>query len=273
MRCEVACHLFDDYLDNQLSRYDAQRLEQHLDNCQRCAQELRVLPSVEQAIERALTGSARQQKLSAEASLRTVRAARSSLRRGIWARRASLSLRMVAAVTALALTVVGLLYLADTIPDPTQLRPISLAPMKQLIFEGEQPSVPSSQGATLPISYQPDAKKPGLSLSPHDVRFDPWKVRPGETFTLTLFLHSDLPQPLEAARFDLDVSGPTGYYRFEMTVKGPLPAQGVSVLQVPFDRLAASSQEKYLLTPDEILSVPGVYVMRVLLYSPVVSTQ
>jgi hypothetical protein len=93
-------------------------------------------------------------------------------------------------------------------------------------------------------------------------------MQPGSTFTITALLHSELPQPLDAARVDLDISGPSGYYQFPLVIKGPLPAHGVSVLRVTSDALVGLCQEKYLISPAEIFRFPGDYMVRVILFSP-----
>ena len=57
MNCELACHLIDNYMENQLSRYDSLRLERHLSDCSGCTEELRIRPDLERTIQRALTAS------------------------------------------------------------------------------------------------------------------------------------------------------------------------------------------------------------------------
>ena len=81
-------------------------------------------------------------------------------------------------------------------------------------------------------------RRGALSVEQGDLHIEPAPLRPGEPFTITLFLHSNVAQPVDRARFDLEVTGPTGYYRFEVKVKGPLPAEGVSMVQVRPEHLA-----------------------------------
>jgi hypothetical protein len=98
-------------------------------------------------------------------------------------------------------------------------------------------------------------------------------MRPHVPFTMTVLLQSDLPQPLETVHLDLDISGPTGFYRFGLAVEGPLPAQGVSILRVTPELLAEPCEEQYLIAPTEVFSLPGVYTLRVTLSDPVVASR
>ncbi|MGD2207194.1 MAG: zf-HC2 domain-containing protein [Anaerolineae bacterium] len=272
MNCETACHLIDDYVEGGLSQYDARRLEGHLRRCLDCAQELRRRPYFEHTLRNALAASVQHRSLSPNVTVRIISEAQGSLRRGIWANRIFRSLRAVAAASAVSLVLIGLFFVLSGRPVPEKLQPIILAPMRQFVLFRQQPLAAFESRPALPehqVPDPPDENRPALYLTSQDIRLEPWKIHPGESFTLTLFLRSDLPQPLKNARFDLVVSGPTGYYRFEMTVQGPLPAQGVSIVQVTPERLAASSRKKYLMSPEEIFYAPGVYTLRVLLFSPV----
>jgi len=275
VNCELACHLFDEYLEGQLSQYDLRRLERHLHGCPSCAAELRDLPRFERVMRRSLVTSTQGRMLSPEASMRLVQNAQTSLRRGIWSNRALLSLRVVVATAALCLVALGLYFiLSDASVSPT-LHTTVLAPVKQLVMF-DPPPAPSSEPTqavlTLQIADSSSERRGALSLASGDLSVEPTPLLPGEPFTITLFLHSNVTQPVDRARFDLEVTGPTGYYRFEMKAKGPFPAEGVSVVQITPERLADLSQEKYLISPEEVFSLPGVYVLRVLLYSPVVAS-
>ncbi len=272
MNCELACHLIDDYLEKRLSRYDCQRLERHLRECPACAREVRERPDFERSVRRALAASVQGRHLAPEASMRIIREARGNVRRGIWSKRVHLGARLAASAAAVSLVLLGVFFLLGGIPVPSSFGTITLLPIKQVALASEQAphftlDQPVSSDITIDVPASEERK--ALSLGHHDVRIEPWMLKPGETFTVTLLLHTDMPQPLDNARLDLDVSGPTGYYRFELTVKGPLPARGVSVLQITPQVLATSSRERYLISPSEIFREPGVYTVRVFLFSPV----
>jgi hypothetical protein len=277
MNCDLACHLIDDYLEKRLSRYDTRRLERHLSACSSCARELRERPRFERTIRQALAASVQQRHLSAEASIKIVQEAQGRLRRAVWVNRAYLGARVAASAAAICLVLVGLLVLLNGIPAKSNVDTITLFPSRQLSPSNRQRSARFTQSEPTWSGQQPAdlAVEPpkALSLGPSDVLIEPWMLEPGEAFTITLSLHTNLPQPVDSARFDLDVNGPTGYYRFEVTVKGPLPAHGVSVLQITPDILAAYSREKYLLSPTEIFGEPGVYTVQIFLFSPISSAK
>jgi hypothetical protein len=266
----------DEYLEKRLSRYDARRLERHLTQCQQCAQELRDRPAFERTLRCALATSVQHRYLSPETSMRIVREVQGNLRRAIWSHRVSFLLQVGAGVASVALVLVGLFFLLSGLPGSSGLGTITLFPIKQLAlaepepvtrFAANQPTLAEPQPGPAPTEH-----RPAIFMGRHDVRIEPWRLESGDPFTITMFLHTDLPQTVNSARFDLDVTGPTGFYRFEMTVKGPLPPQGISVLKITPEDLAASSRERYLLSPTEIFAEPGVYTIRVFLFSPVVAS-
>jgi hypothetical protein len=116
----------------------------------------------------------------------------------------------------------------------------------------------------------PDDKQAALSFGTDVGLVDPVLLQPSEPFTITLSLENELSAPLGDAQFDLDITGPTGYYRFPLAVEGPLAAGDVTVLEIEPQVLAETCQEKYLISPTDIFRTPGIYVVRVVLYSPVV---
>jgi hypothetical protein len=69
---------------------------------------------------------------------------------------------------------------------------------------------------------------------------------------------------------DLDIDGPTGSYRFGLSFRGPLPAEGMSIFRVTPELLAKPCEERYLMSPTDIFSVPGAYTIRATLLNPVV---
>jgi len=141
-----------------------------------------------------------------------------------------------------------------------------------LVSSGRQ-LVDVSPGAEWdPEELQPPASasssRPGLSLSPSGSFVDPEPLLPGQPFTITLFLHTNVSRPLESADFDLEIIGPTGYFRFPLSVTGPLPARGVALVRVTTDALADACREKYMIAPTQIFGVPGAYKLRFILLSP-----
>ena len=116
---------------------------------------------------------------------------------------------------------------------------------------------------------QPSTSRPPLSLNRSDILIEPWDLKPGEPFTATIFLHSELTKPVDAIRFRLDISGPTGDYQFVLAAQGPFPAQGVSVLQVTPDLLVVPCREQYQITPGDVFGAPGIYTVRATLLGPV----
>jgi hypothetical protein len=269
MNCDIACHLIDDYLENRLSQRDRQYLERHLFHCPRCAEELYRRPVFERDVRQALAASVRPLHLSPVVSTRIVEAAQNTFHRALWFRGAGLGLRVTSAGVMVALLLVGLLSLLGHIPVPLRLQPVTLFPASKLLLSDQHP-------VTLITGNEPaprNTTSATISLSQSDLLVEPLDLNTGEPFTMTIFLHSDVPRPLDAVRLDLDISGPSGYYRFALIVKGPLPAHGVSILRITPDLLNASCQEQYLISPTDVFGVPGVYAVRVTLFSPVVSSE
>jgi hypothetical protein len=272
MKCEQACLLIDDYLESGLSRYERQRLEEHLAACPGCVEEVRDRSALDHTIWQALAASVDNQSLSPEASDRIVRAAQASARQGIWHTHALLAVRVVATLAIALLVVAGVLVLIDGVPSPMGHRKVILLPVLQLALSELSPVTlaPKNEPA-LPEQPVFDVKpvdEPLLMLDVSDMRFEPKHLNPSEWFTITLVLRSELPQSVDTARLDLEVSGPPGIYRFPLSVEGPFPAPGVSILRVTPDRLAAICQKRYLISPTEMFEAPGIYVVRVTLYSP-----
>jgi hypothetical protein len=275
MNCDQARYMIDGYLEKRLNRYDARRLEQHLSRCALCARELRERPLLERQIQHALVASVHQRRLSAEASSRIVGEAQSGVRRGIWSKRAYGLARLTATVAAMCLALAGLFYLVRDVPRESSATPITLFPVHYMPDSDRQSVIRLGlRDRMVPDILPADAfpaRPQSVSLNANDVRVEPWKLRPGQMFTITLLLQTNLPQPIESARLDLDVNGPTGYYSFEIRVRGHLPSRGISVVRLTPDVLEASSQEKYLMSPTEIFHEPGVYTLRFSTYTPVMT--
>jgi hypothetical protein len=268
VNCDLACELIDGYLDKALSRYDARRLEQHLSQCPSCSRELRERPLFERTLRGALAVSVQQRRLSPKASMRIVREAQGSVRRGIWSKRAHSALRIVATIASMCLVLAGLFYLLRDVPRESNAETINLFPMRYLSHpDGRILSRVSLRERTWLDVQQAGTELPALGAS--EVLIEPWTLTPGQMFTTTVLLQTDLPQPVDSARFDLDVNGPTGYYSFGVKVRGHLPSQGFCFVQITPDLLEASSREKYLMPASEIFREPGVYKLSISFYSPV----
>jgi hypothetical protein len=269
MNCDLVGHLIDDYLENELSQRDRHLLEAHLAKCFRCAEELRRRPAFERDMRRALSASVQPLRLSSDASSRIIEAAEHSLDRATWSNRAFFTLRLMAGAMAVALLLIGLFYLTGRIPVPSHLKRVALLPANKLLLSEPDP-------VTLSVGDQPvpritDAST--SSLPQTSFLFEPRSMRPQQPFTMTVFLQSDLPRSLDSVRLDLDISGPTGYYRFALAVKGPLPAHGVSILRLTPELLAVPCQEQYLISPVEMFEMPGIYSLRITLFDPVIASQ
>lgn len=245
MNCDGVCALIDDYLENRLTRYERQQLEMHMTFCPNCAEELRTRPALEQTMWRALSSSVQHLHLSPEASIRIVREAQGSLGRARRAERVSVGARVLAGVAAVAFLFVGLLLVAGQIRIPMDFQP----------------------------AIEPQASQPSVLVNSGDVFIEPWDMRPGEAFTVTVFMRSNLSEPLGSVPFELTIEGPTGHYRFAMAARGPLPARGVSVFQVTSKLLEEPCREQYQISPQEIMSVPGTYTLRTVMLVPVTKTE
>lgn len=245
MNCDRVCALIDDYLENRLTRYERQQLEMHMTFCPNCAEELRTRPAFEQDMWRALSSSVQHLYLSPEASNRIVREAQTSLGRAVRAEWVSVGARVLAGVAAVAVLFVGLLLLSGQIQIPLDLQP----------------------------AIQPRASQPSVLVDSGDVFVEPWDMNAGEAFTVTVFMRSDLFQPVGSVPFELTIDGPTGQYRFAMAAKGPLPAQGVSVFQVTPKLLEEPCREQYQISPADIMRVPGTYTLRTILQVPVAKVE
>lgn len=261
----------DDFLDNQIAPNERRRLEAHLDCCTSCAAELRRRSALELKFRRAIGAAVQPWALSAQSTTRLVDQAHASLCRGIRVRRSRWVAKGLTAALAVALVLLGVSAVGRW-SLPSRLRPIALLPEKYLALLSPgtkimQPEEPLDLVGYLSVA--PPVNSPaGLSLMLDRTRIDPEPMYPGEAFTITLYLRNSLPQPLPSARFDLEITGPSGYYRFPLTVNRPVPAGGVSLLQVTPDVLAGPCQETYLIPPTRIFDAPGVYRLRVTLFSP-----
>jgi hypothetical protein len=256
----------DDYLAEDLSQRDRHLLEAHLSRCSRCAVELRSRPALERRIRRALAASVQPLSLSPEATTRIIAAAEESLQRSRRSRRAIRSLHLVAAAVAACLFVVGVLFLAGEIPVPAQFQPVALLPANRLWLADPDAVALSPGREPTPLTEESSAR----TLPKTSLLFEPRDMHPREPFTMTVLLQSDLPRSIDSVRLDLDVSGPTGYYRFGLAVKGPLPARGVSILRLTPELLEETCEEQYLMAPTDVFSVAGTYSVRLTLFDVVV---
>jgi hypothetical protein len=123
-----------------------------------------------------------------------------------------------------------------------------------------------------PIVVSPESQ-PAMALEDTDLWLEPRDLRAGGWFTITLVMHNNLPQLTDNTRLDLEISGPPGHYSFPLVVQGPLPAPGLSVLQLTPAELAEPCEQRYLITPTELFKTPGIYTLRVTLFSSVLAPQ
>lgn len=268
MNCDQAGHLVDDYLADNLSQRERVLFEEHLFDCPRCARELRAWPAFERSLGRALATSMQPLSLSAEASARLVYAAEESLHKARRSERAAHLLRTVAAAAALALLLVGVLFLTGDIPIPSQLKPVALFPANKLpLADLPSPTHPPDNSPVLADNAAIHESMPRAS-----VLFEPRQMHPQDPFTITVFLESDMSHSLESVRLDLDVSGPTGYYGFDLEVEGPLPGRGVTILRLTPDLLADMCEEQYLMAPTDVFSLAGIYNVRLTIFDAVVDS-
>lgn len=264
MNCESAVRMLDDFLHDEVNRRDRDRLEKHLAGCSNCAGELRMRPALERRVRRALAASVQPLYVSADVSNRIVRASEESLMRADRARRTLRTARAFAGALAVLLVTIGLLALLGRIPVSSGQKPVSLLPAKRLPPAGSEIQAGSRQDRLLPLM-----ETPTLSQMEANVLVEPREMYAREPFTMTVYIQSDMPEPLEAIDLDLDISGPAGHYRFELSFGGPLPAEGTSVFRVTPDLLARPCEERYLMSPREIFAVPGTYTIRATLLYPV----
>ena len=263
MKCEVADRLLDGFMQDELNQRDRNRLEEHLGTCPRCASELRKYPALEREVRRALAASVRPLYLSADVSSRIVQASEESLNRAGRARRAALTVRIASGALAALLVAVALLALLGRIPVPSNLKPVSLLPVKRLL--SAEPDFGNVFGAGRPV---PSMTIPTLTEVDATLLVEPRDIHPGDPVTITVYVQSALPEPKDTVRLDLSISGPTGLYRFELSFDGPLPAEGMSIFRITPDLLDQTCEERYLISPTEIFAVPGTYTIRVIILNP-----
>jgi len=272
VNCGLIDGLIDDYIDNELSPRERGQFEAHLASCQRCMGELRQRAALDRSLRQALGAAVQHRYLSPATSGRSIRAAQQRLDRSIWLYRMSSAGQAIAGLLMATLVLVGVFVALDRLSLPSGLNPITLLPVKHLVSSGRQ-IVEVSPGAQWdPEGLQPPASAPGtkasLSLSGNGSLVDPEPMVPGAPFTITLLLHNNLPKTLMSAQFDLEISGPTGYYQFPLSVTGPLPARGISLVRVTTGSLAGTCQDKYMIAPTSIFRLPGTYKLRITVYGP-----
>ena len=265
MNCESVVRMIDDFVYDELNQRDRSQIEEHLARCPSCARELRKQPALERDVRRALAAQVRPLYISADTGSRIVQASEESLNRAGRARRTMLTVRVVSGALAVLLVAVGILALLGRIPVPTNFKSVSLIPAKRL--PSAEPELDAVLGANRP---HPQMETPTLSLLEASMLIEPRDLHARQPFTITIYVQSDLPEPMDTMDLDLEILGPTGSYRFELSFSGPLPAEGTSVFRVTPALLARPCEERYLVSPTEIFSVPGAYTIRATLLNPVV---
>ena len=264
MNCDLAGSLIDDYLENRLGQRERHQVEKHLARCAHCANQLRKRPALERDLRRALASTVHPLYLSAEAQTAVLWAAEQSMHRAKRARRVTLGFQASVAVTAAVLLMIGLFALLGQIPVPSGLKPTVLFPRNNLPLSEPEP-------VSIPLAGQPNAQlvAPADALPRASLVVEPTEMGPGDSFTMTVWLESEQLEALETVCLDLEIAGPTGFYRFDLAVSSPLPIHGVSIFEVTSELLAEACQEQYLISPMDMFAVPGVYTIRVTLLYPV----
>ncbi|MBN1135742.1 MAG: zf-HC2 domain-containing protein [Anaerolineae bacterium] len=274
MSCDRAHRLFDDYLEYRLSSRDRQRLETHIAHCPQCAKELRARPALEHQVRLALGTSVQPLRLSSGASARIIQAAQGSVRRGIWLNRAMIAGRLLAGAVSAILLVASLVYLLNRTTLPWTEEPVALSeatqlPLAQVVWDAViEPRELDPGESFTPIQAERNPAESSVQSQPLTYGLDlgPDPLQSGEPFTTTVLIRNEQDQPLPVSQVNLDIEGPQTSYHFELAVSDPLPAERVSVLRITPSSLAEASQERYRVSPDEILNVPGTYTIRVTLF-------
>jgi hypothetical protein len=194
----------------------------------------------EHNLQQALTSSVHHLHLAPDTSQELIQAVESSLVAPGWTWSAMKVARLMAGALVAALLMLGLFLLVDRAPVPLGVQQAIRSPGSQ----------------------------PALSVDKAAISFEPYDMAPGDRFTITVPIRSDLLLGVDAVRCDLDINGPTGRYQFSLFMQGPLPERGLSVLQVTPDLLAAPCKDQYQMSPSDIFGQPGTYALRVTLFSP-----
>lgn len=268
MTCERAGYLLDDYLEGVLSQRDRTVFESHIERCEHCAEEVRRRPSFDRGLRRALATHVQPLVLSKRLSAEIIDAAEDSLRQAQRSRRVTRAIRLVSSAVAVSLLAIGVLFLTGEIPVPDHLKPVTLFPINRMTFAGAEPdTLAAGDGTVSRVTVVSQQLLPKASLI-----IEPRILHPSQPFTMTVFLHSELARPVERLHLDLDVNGPTGFYTFGLSVRGPLPTPGVSVLRLTPELLADSCEDRYLMAPTEVFRTPGTYEIRLTLSDAVTAS-
>lgn len=279
LSCDRARRLFDDYLEYRLGKRDRLRVENHIAHCPRCTKELRARPALEHQLRLTLGTSVQSLCLSPDAGARIIRAAQGSVRRGIWLNRAMVGGRALAGALSVLLLLAGLVYLLNRAVLPWIDEPLSSAKVTQLPPSSTQPIAPGPSDMVRDALLEPSELYPSESLIPsqagqgeqsqpltYALVLEPGLLRTGHAFTTTVLIRNEQEQPLTVSQVNLDIEGPQHNYHFELAVTDPLPADSLSALRITPDSLAEASRERYQVSPDQIINVPGVYTIRVTLF-------
>jgi hypothetical protein len=260
VNCQAASLLLDDYREGLLSQRECHLLELHLASCPECAADLRFRPALDRDVRRTLAASVQGLTLPPEMTARIVYAAEHNLRKGRRGRRVRRSLQSTVMLVGLAFLCVGLYFLAGGDPSTSGVSIISQLPANSLPFSGSHDPVVAPGRSPSPLPEPADQTLPSASLV-----FEPRTMRPSDPYTMTLFFQSNQEHQIDSLHVELDVDGPTGFYRFDLAVEGPLPGRGVSILRVTPDVLEARCQEQYLISATEVFRDEGTYNVRMTL--------
>jgi hypothetical protein len=272
VNCGLAGRLIDDYQDNELGPRQRTAVEAHVSACPRCAEQLRARRKLDRDLNHALAVEVLHRYPSFTTGAQTVTAAQAGLRLAIWTNHVASAMRLMATLVAIALVAVGLYSLATHLHLSTDLDPITLSPVRQLLLARPRaldavPLRELDRGDPQPFASSPqEPVAPLLFLS--GISLEPKPLGPGGSFTLKMLLHNDTPGVVRAMRLDLEISGPTGYFRFPVVMQGPFPGRAISTIWVTPSTLAATCQERYRIAPTDIFGVAGTYQMHLTLYNP-----
>jgi Putative zinc-finger len=271
--CDRARRLLDDYLEYRLSNRDQVRLEAHLSGCPACTQEARRRPALERQLSLALGTAVQPLRLSPEVGAQMVRSAQKNVRVGIWLNRALSVGQVVAGTASLLLLVVGLAYVLNQTVLPWTQKPLfeaTDAPPAPVVWDAVLTPYDLEPGQTFAaVPAEPPADSQPLT---YGLELAPGPLLSGEPFTTTVMIHNGQEEPLPLTQVNLDIEGPQQSYHFELAVSNPLPADRVSVLQITPEQLAQATRERYQVSPDQILSTPGLYTIRVTLFHPAIAS-
>jgi hypothetical protein len=238
MNCDLACGLMDEYLDDRLSHRDRERIEEHLNRCLRCRQELESRLAFDDLVRHRLTAAVSSLQLPRESTHRIIQAAQRSTQRALWSKRLVAGGQVALGVAAVILLMVGLIYSLGRVPTPLQGSQVEVAGPKETRVQRQQDAV----------------------------WIEPPRLYAGEPFTVTLRLRNETSQPLDGGLvvFSLKRAEATGpEYRFAIPLGEVLQPDERWEVELTPQNLRPVCLREYQIEPAELLAEPGVYSFRV----------